>query len=183
MNLSERQETTFLTQLYFYITSYIMTNVLSMLACSISALSCRCRMASMTTIFIGLCEYLMNFFPAQISVATLLIFARTSSWKKRLFYTQENNWSPWSSLSVSKEDRKSELALRKQVKSGIFGQTAVEYWTYSAANLRHICTFQSWVMRQSSHKRLAWGIHISITVMCHAIVHHAKTLEWNWINL
>lgn len=87
MNLSERQEAPLLTRLYSYITSYVMTNVLPTLACSISALSCRCRMASMTPIFIGLCEYLMNFFPAQIILAALLMFASTLTWKKRLFCT------------------------------------------------------------------------------------------------
>lgn len=67
-----------LTQLYLYYKLHYEK-------CVISALSCRCGMASMTTIFIGLCEYLMNFFPALISLATLLMFASTLSWKQKTF--------------------------------------------------------------------------------------------------
>lgn len=46
-------------------------------------------MSSMTTIFIGLCEYLINFFSALVGSATFLMFASILAWKKKSFLQVE----------------------------------------------------------------------------------------------
>lgn len=162
-----------LTQLYLYYKLHYEK-------CVISALSCRCGMASMTTIFIGLCEYLMNFFPALISLATLLMFASTLSWKQKTFLQGVTLLESLIVVKCKQTRQKIWISLEDAGEAWHFWTDCFcteKYWTCSAANFRHICTVQTWVMHQPSHKRLACGIHIFNIVICHVIVHHVKTLE------
>lgn len=144
-----------LTQLYLYYKLHYEK-------CVISALSCRCGMASMTTIFIGLCEYLMNFFPALISLATLLMFASTLSWKQKTFLQGVTLLESLIVVKCKQTRQKLWISLEDAGEAWhfwtVFVQRSIEPST-------SICTVQTWAMHQPSHNILTLSYVMSLCIM------------------